>query len=65
MVVSNENVLVSVRPEHEVNGMEQGVQSVLVSARIELIFFIVAGMGQFLKFVLETELIIQGCFHYC
>ena len=39
--------------------------AVLVLAGIELIFFIVAGMGLCLGFVLETVLIMQGCFRYC
>ena len=38
---------------------------VLVLAGIELIFFIVAGMGLRFGFVLETVLTIQGCFSYC
>ena len=37
----------------------------LVLAGIELIFFIVAGMGLRFGFVLKTVLITQGCFHYC
>ena len=39
--------------------------SVLVLAGIELIFFIVAGMGLCSGFVLETVLITQGYFPYC
>ena len=39
--------------------------SVLVLAGVELIFFIVAGMGLCFGFVLETVLIIQECFRYC
>ena len=38
---------------------------VWVLAGVELIFFIVAGMGLCIGFVLETVLIIQGCFSYC
>ena len=38
---------------------------VLILAGIELISFIVAGMGLCFGFVLETVLIIQGCFSYC
>ena len=38
-VVVNEVVLGSVGPEHDVNGMELGVENVLVLAGIELIFF--------------------------
>ena len=38
---------------------------VLVLAWIELIFFIVASMRLCFGFVLETVLIIQGCFRYC
>ena len=41
------------------------ISVVLVLAGIELIFFIVAGMGVCSRFVLETVLIIQGCFSYC
>jgi len=37
----------------------------LVLAGIELIFFIVAGMGLCFGFVLKTVLITQGCFSYC
>ena len=37
----------------------------LVLARIELICLIIASMGLCFGFVLETVLIIQGCFHYC
>ena len=37
----------------------------LVLAGIELIFFSVAGMGLCSGFVLETVLMIQGCFCYC
>ena len=39
--------------------------SVLVWAGRELIFFIVASMGLCFGFVLETVLIIQGCFNCC
>ena len=39
--------------------------AVLVFAGIELIFFVVASMGLCFGFVLETVLIIQGCFSYC
>ena len=38
---------------------------VLVLAGVVLIFFIVAGMGICFGLVLETVLIIQGCFSYC
>ena len=38
---------------------------VLVLAGIELIFFIVASMGQCFGFVLKTVLITQRCFSYC
>jgi len=38
---------------------------VLVLAGVELIFFIVAIMGLCFGFVLETVLVIQGCFSYC
>ena len=65
VVVGNENVLDSVRPEHDVNGMEYGVKNVLVLAGIELIFFIRARMGLCFGFVLKTLLITQGCFRYC
>ena len=37
----------------------------LVLAGIELILFTVANMGLWFGFVLETVLIIQGCFRYC
>ena len=32
---------------------------------IELIFFLVAGMGLCFGFVLKTVLITEGCFPYC
>ena len=38
---------------------------VLVLAGIELIFFVVACMGLCFGFVLQTVLMIQGCFSYC
>ena len=38
---------------------------VLVLARMELIFFVVASMGLCFGFVLKTVLITQGCFGYC
>ena len=41
------------------------VGAVLALSGIELIFFIVAGMGLCFEFVLETVLIMQGCFRYC
>jgi len=37
----------------------------LVLAGVELIFFIAASMELCCGFVLETVLIIQGCFSYC
>ena len=43
-VVVNEDVLDSVGLEHDINGMDQGVETMLVLAGIELIFFIVASM---------------------
>ena len=65
MVVGNEEVLDSVRPEHDINGMEKLVENVLVLAGIELIFFTVASMGLCFGFVLETVLITEGCFRSC
>ena len=41
------------------------LEGVLVLAGIELIFFRVAGVGLRFGFVLETVLVIQGCFSYC
>ena len=38
---------------------------VLVLAGIDLIFFLVAGAVLGFGFVLETVLIMQGCFRYC
>ena len=38
---------------------------VLVLAGVHFIFFIVASMGLCFGFVLESVLIIQGCFSYC
>ena len=38
---------------------------VLVLPGIELIFLIVASVGLWFGFVLETVLIIQGCFRHC
>ena len=48
-------------------GFKHGKMStaVLVWAGIEFIFFIVASMGLCFGFVLETVLIVQGCFSYC
>lgn len=37
---------------------------VLVLAGVGLISFIVASLGLFFRFVLETVLIAQGCFSY-
>lgn len=37
----------------------------LVLAGVQLIFSIVAGMKLWFGFLLETMLIIQGCFPYC
>jgi len=39
--------------------------SMLLLAGVELIFFIVATMKLCFRFVLETVLIIQGCFSCC
>lgn len=50
-------------PENYVNGMEEGVENVLVLAGI--IFFIVANMGYGFGFVLKTVLAAQSCFSYC
>lgn len=36
--------------------------NVLVLAGVELVFFIVASIGLCFRFVLESVLIIQGCF---
>jgi len=52
-LVVNENVLDSV---------EQGVEIVLVLARIELTFFIIAGMVLCFGFLTKTVLIRRGCF---
>lgn len=38
---------------------------VLALSGIDLIFFIVAGVGLCFAFMLETGLIIEGCFSYC
>jgi len=56
-VVVNEDVLDSVGPEHDVNGMEYGVENVVVWAGLELTFYIVAGTGLCFGLVLETALI--------
>ena len=40
----------------------QGKSSALDLAQVELIFFIVAGMGLCFGFLLETALIMQKCF---
>lgn len=39
--------------------------SVLVLAGVKLVFFTVAGMSLCFGFVLETVVIMQGCFPYC
>lgn len=50
-------------PEHDVNGVEEGVENVL--AGIEFAFFILANMGYGFGFVLKTVLLSQSCFSYC
>lgn len=45
MVVGNEDVLESVGPEHDVNGMESGMENMLVWAGVELGFIIGASVG--------------------
>lgn len=45
VVVDNEDVLDSVGPEHEVNGMESGMENMLVWAGMELGFIIGASVG--------------------
>jgi len=41
-MVANENVLDNVGAEHDVNGIEQGVENVLVLAEIPLLILLVA-----------------------
>ena len=61
----NEGVLDSVGHEHDVHGMEEGVENMLGFAEVELIFFITASMRLCFGFVLEILLITLGCFCYC
>lgn len=44
-VVGNEDLLDSVGPGCDVNGMESGMENMLVWAGVELVFIIVAGVG--------------------
>jgi len=60
-----EDVLDSVGPEHDVCGMEQGVEHVLGLARVESIFFVVAGTGLRFGFVPKAASISQGYFRCC
>jgi len=48
-----------------INGMELGVENVLVLAGIELNFFAVACMGLCFGFVLRRALLTEGCLCYC
>lgn len=44
-VVGNEDLLDSVGRGHDVNGMESGMENMLVWAGVELVFIIVASVG--------------------
>jgi len=63
--VINDVVLDNVGHEHHVNGMEEGLENVLVLTGVESIFFLVATMGLCFGFVLKTVFITQGCFSCC
>lgn len=49
----NWDVLESVRPDHDINGIEEGMDIVLVSAELELILFLVAAIVVCFGFKLE------------
>ena len=61
-MVINWNLLGSVGPGHDIDGLEYGVDTVLVSAEIELIFFLVAGTVLWFGFSMRIMLITDRCF---
>jgi len=65
MVGVNEDLLDSVWPEHDVNGMESAVEVILVLAGMELIFFIEACIVLSFGSVTKTVLITHQCLSYC
>ena len=64
-VAINGNVLERGGPGHDVDGIEYGVDTVLVLAGIELIFFLVAGTVLCFGFRMRTMLITHRCFSCC
>lgn len=52
------------RPD-TIHHMDLSLQAVLALSGVEVIFFMVAGMGLWFEFWLGTALIIQDFFHYC
>ena len=48
-----------------VREISQLFEYLLVLVLAGIIFFIVANMGLCFGFVLETVLVLQGCFRYC
>lgn len=61
-MVINEYVLESMGPEHDINGMEQGVDIVMVLAGIELIFFVEAHTMLCFGFMVKIVVITHRCF---
>lgn len=53
----NWDVLESVRPDHDINGIEEGMDIVLVSAELELILFLVAAIVVCFGFKIRAMLI--------
>lgn len=54
--VAKADLLGSVGPEYDINGMEQGVEIVLILSGIELIFFIIPRMVQCFEFLVKTSI---------
>lgn len=61
MVVGKEDVLDSVGLKHNANGMESGMENMLVWAGMELRFIIGARVELQFGFVWRTVLVTQGC----
>lgn len=61
MVVGNEDVLDSMGLKHDANGMESGMENMLVWAGMELRFIIGARVELQFGFVWRTVLVTQGC----
>ena len=61
----NEVVLDGVGLEHDINGMEYGVEIVLGLAGMELILIIAVHRVLWFRFVTNTMLITHQCFRSC